>query len=134
MFLKLHKYLWVGPNTIFFGFLGLLNLLAGGKMKFIRGVIEFHGSFITYILRHWTPLPNDVAAITLGHVIFGQNQQCLDESRNHEHVHVRQYEKWGPFFIPAYLLASLYIKCKGGDAYRGNPFEVEAYAKDNDPV
>lgn len=25
--------------------------------------------------------------------------------RNHEFIHIRQYRAWGPFFLPAYLLA-----------------------------
>ena len=133
MILQLLKYLWVLPNTLIFGMLGILNVLTCGKIRIIRGVLEFHGGVISFILHRCTPLEGGVTAITLGHVIYGRNQQCLDLARNHEHVHVRQYEKWGPFFIPAYLLASAFIRCKGGDAYRGNPFEVEAYAKEKDP-
>jgi hypothetical protein len=30
-------------------------------------------------------------------------------------------------FIPAYLLTSLYLKVRGRDAYRDNPFEREAF-------
>ena len=113
-----------------FGLDRIITLMTGGKMTIIRGTIEFHGGISTFLLKHCTVLKGGAAAITIGHVIHGQDQRCLDQARNHEHVHVRQYEKWGPFFIPAYLLASLIIKCKGGDAYRDNPFEVEAYAKE----
>jgi hypothetical protein len=42
-------------------------------------------------------------------------------------VHVRQYERWGPLFIPAYFAASGWAWWKGGHAYLDNPFEVEAY-------
>ncbi len=65
--------------------------------------------------------------MTLGHVILGRDAECLDSSRDHEHVHVRQYERWGAFFIPAYLGASVYCWLRGYDAYLDNPFEREAY-------
>lgn len=64
-------------------------------------------------------------AITFGHVVL-----CVDQADeallDHELVHVRQYERWGPFFIPAYLVASLRAKARGGRAYTDNPFEVAA--------
>ena len=52
-----------------------------------------------------------------------------DLTRTHERVHVRQCERWGPLFIPAYLLASLLIRLRGGRPYEDNPFEREAYGK-----
>jgi hypothetical protein len=52
----------------------------------------------------------------------------LDHCRTHELVHVRQYERWGPLFVPAYLASSAIIWLRGGDPYRDNPFEREAYA------
>lgn len=69
-------------------------------------------------------------AMTLGHTILGQTQAALDISRAHEHVHVRQYEKFGPFFIPAYFAASFYAWVNRKDAYRDNIFEVEAFDKE----
>ncbi len=47
------------------------------------------------------------AAITFGHTVLARTQADLDASRSHERIHVRQYERWGLFFIPAYLLCSL---------------------------
>ena len=43
----------------------------------------------------------------------------------------RQCERWGPLFIPAYLLASLWIlfNPRGRNPYFDNPFEREAYNK-----
>ena len=46
-----------------------------------------------------------------------------------ERVHVRQYERWGPFFLPAYFACSLAALARGRDAYRANPFEKEAFEK-----
>lgn len=64
-------------------------------------------------------------AITFGHVVL-----CVDRADDalidHELVHVRQYERWGPLYIPAYLIASLKAKLSGGRAYTDNHFEVAA--------
>lgn len=76
-------------------------------------------------------MPVPAAAMTLGHVVLGCTPEDLDRTRRHERVHVQQYERWGPFFCVAYLTASLALKLMGRDAYRGNPFEIEAYAVDD---
>ena len=70
-------------------------------------------------------------AMTLGHTILGQTAAALDISRSHEAIHVAQYERWGPFLLPVYCVGSIYAWLRGGDAYRDNPFEREAYDKDN---
>lgn len=49
-------------------------------------------------------------------------------TRAHERIHVRQYERWGPFFIPAYFLAGLVAILRGGHGYRDNRFERQAFA------
>jgi hypothetical protein len=48
--------------------------------------------------------------------------------RAHEQVHVRQYERWGPFFVPAYLASSLWQGLCGRHLYRDNHFERPAFA------
>jgi tetratricopeptide (TPR) repeat protein len=53
--------------------------------------------------------------------------------REHERVHVRQYERWGPLFIPLYLAAAAIAWWKGLDPYRDNPFEREAFERDDMP-
>lgn len=105
-----------------------VGLLLGGRIQWVSGVAEIHGRWIARALRS---MPVPAAAMTLGHVVLGCSLSDLDRTRRHERVHVRQYERWGPFFLPAYLLASLFLKLAGRDAYRGNPFEVEAYAIDD---
>ena len=64
-------------------------------------------------------------AITFGHVVLAVDE-LDDETIRHELVHVRQYERWGPLFIPAYLVASLLARLRGGHHYRDNQFEVAA--------
>ena len=65
--------------------------------------------------------------MTLGHVVIARDATSHDKTRAHERIHVRQCERWGPFFIPAYLLTSLVLKLRGKDAYHDNPFEREAF-------
>jgi len=61
-------------------------------------------------------------------VVIGRSVAALDLTRAHERVHVRQCHRWGPLFIPAYLLASAIACLRKQDPYRANPFEREAYA------
>jgi hypothetical protein len=64
--------------------------------------------------------------MTFGHVVVGRDQWTLASCRAHERVHVRQYERWGPFFIPAYVAASVWAILRRRHPYFDNPFEVEA--------
>ncbi len=66
-------------------------------------------------------------AITLGDVILYADAAMPPVLREHEMVHVRQYRAWGPLFIPAYLIETLYQQIVTGDGYRQNRFEVSAY-------
>lgn len=118
-------YTWAAPTTCVGLLAGGLTLISGGQAQIRRGALEFHGGF-----SRWFGEKRGFAAMTLGHVIIGRNPDCLDGCRDHEHVHVRQVERWGPFFIPAYLLASAWVWKKGLNAYLDNPFEVEAYGED----
>ncbi|HEV2755759.1 MAG TPA: signal peptide prediction [Actinomycetota bacterium] len=64
-------------------------------------------------------------AITFGHVVLSVDE--LDEKTlEHELVHVRQYETWGPLLWPAYVAASLWARLRGGAAYWDNHFERQA--------
>lgn len=87
--------------------------------------MEVYGGLASRFLQR---CPQEPIAMTLGHTVIGQTAAALDLTRRHELVHVRQYEHWGPFFIPAYLLCSLWQWLRGRDPYRDNPFEVEAFA------
>jgi hypothetical protein len=126
MLFSLIRYLWAAPNTI----LGLLfvpaALLAGGRMQVVDGVLEMHGPLISWLLRYCVPLDGGASAITFGHVVLGCNADVLLATRPHERVHVRQCEVWGPAFIPAYFVASIWAYADGSGAYMGNYFEREA--------
>lgn len=87
--------------------------------------LEFHGGLACWLLKR---TPVGAIAITVGHVILARDQYSLDFTRDHERVHVRQYERWGPLFVPLYFLLSGIILLRGGNAYLDNPFEAEAFA------
>lgn len=120
--------LWAGPNSLLGVFIGCLTVLTGGKAQVRRGVLEFHGGFARWLLGI---LPaGEILAMTLGHVVIGVSDVALEIARDHEHVHVRQYERWGPLFLPAYILNSLWQWCKGRRPYRDNFFERQAYGEE----
>jgi len=108
-------------------FLPFAVLSRRGGARVVDGVLELHGGLVTFFLRHCTLLRGGASAMTLGHVVLGRDAPLLDLTRAHERVHVRQCERWGPLFIPAYLLASAWVKLRGGRPYEDNPFEREAY-------
>ena len=114
--------LWAGPNSLLGLVAGLLTLASGGSVQLRRGVLEFHGGFSTWLLNRL-----DVVGLTLGHTILGTTTAALDFVRDHEHVHVRQYQLWGPLFLPAYGWCSLVAWWTGHRAYRDNYFERQAY-------
>jgi hypothetical protein len=72
-------------------------------------------------------------AMTLGHVVLGRDGRCLDFCREHELAHVRQVERWGPFFLPAYVIASLIEQTRGNHYYFDNWFERDARRACGDP-
>ena len=121
-------YLWALPTTS----LGLACLALGaayGRIgaQVVDGVLELHGGLIEKFLRHGTLLPGGASAMTLGHVVLGRDLEALRRTRAHERIHVRQCERWGPLFVPAYLLSSLLLLLAGRDGYLDNPFEREAF-------
>lgn len=121
------KRIWAFPYTLVGLIIGYVAVLFGGSVSRISGCWEFHGKLIRWLLRK-VPIKGGALALTLGHTIFGQSQEALDLTRDHEHVHVRQYENWGVFFLPAYGMASIIAWLKGDRFYRDNYFEKEAYS------
>lgn len=115
-------YLWAAPTTV----LGLAGLiLTASRTRLVHGVLEGHGSRVAILFDLVSPMRR-TAAMTLGHVVLGRDACSLERTREHERVHVAQCERWGPFFIPAYLVASALARARGGDAYLDNAFERQA--------
>lgn len=123
--LRALAYLWALPNTLIGLLFVLPALLTGGMLRVERGALEIHGGFTRFFLRHC--LFVKASALCLGHVILGQDRDCLDHARDHEHVHVKQYERWGPLMLPAYFLSSFLAWRRGEHFYFDNRFEREAY-------
>ena len=122
-------YLWALPTTA----VGLLflpaALLSGGRAQVVDGVLELHGGAVRWFLQYGTRIFmwGGASAMTLGHVVLGRDAQLLEATRTHERVHVRQCERWGPLFLPAYGAACVLAMLQGKRAYMDNVFEREAY-------
>jgi hypothetical protein len=118
--------LWALPYTLIGLTIGTIGVCTGGRARIRGPIVEFYGGGTKWFI---TRLPHGqfTLALTLGHTVLGQTDAALDISREHELVHVRQFERWGLLFGPAYLLASLYLWIAGRRPYRDNPFEREAY-------
>lgn len=116
------RYAWASPWSL----LGLLLLglvwLRGGRIGVNAGVMEASLSRPP----RWV---GRFGAITLGHVVLAASPGALERLRAHEHEHVRQYERWGPAFVPAYAISSLLQWLHGRDPYWHNRFERQARAR-----
>jgi hypothetical protein len=109
------RRMWALPWTI----LGLLLSIAWPRRRMHGNVLICEGASWPRALG-WR-----YRAMTLGHVVLVVGD--LDEDTlAHELIHVAQYEAWGPFFIPAYLVASALAAAGGGHPYRDNHFERRA--------
>lgn len=123
---RLARYLWAAPNTVLGLVLGAVGVLFGARWWIRHGVVEVFGGRIGRAIAKLPPTLG-FSAMTLGHVILAVDRSTLAQLRTHEHVHVRQYERWGPLFLPAYLSSSLLQMLLGRDPYRENHFERQAF-------
>ncbi len=134
---RIPLYAWALPATLCGLVFVPFVLLSGGSARIVAGVVEVHGGLAARLFQRGLPWVGPVSAMTIGHVVFGCDAARLAATRAHERVHVRQYERWGLFFLPAYFAAGLLLRVRRKNPYRDNPFEVEARAKatvpDNPP-
>lgn len=114
-------YAWAFPTTCVGLVAGGLTLATGGRVRAVAGILEFYGGF-SKVMAHRCGF----AAMTLGHVVVGFDSASLARCRDHELVHVRQVERWGPLFIPAYLIESCLAWRRGEHFYYDNRFEIQA--------
>jgi hypothetical protein len=108
---RIFGYAWASPNTVIGLALGVLALLLGARPQARQGALEFSGGALGAL----------VSAPWLA--------ATLDCARGHEQVHVRQYEQWGPLFLPAYVASSLWALACGRRCYRDNWFERQAFER-----
>ncbi|MFM1801903.1 MAG: hypothetical protein RJA81_1255 [Planctomycetota bacterium] len=120
-------YLWVLPTSLFALPVMACNLLyRDSEITYWHGLVEVNGPVVRRILALGS---FRAAAMTLGHVILCYDEVARQKFRAHELVHVQQAEKWGPLFLPLYLLHAFMIWRKTGNPYWEHPWEVEARSK-----
>lgn len=125
--IRLVHYAWAAPASAVGLVAAVLALCLGARARSVNGVLEVAGGRLGRWMRPQAgPLP--FAAITFGHVVLGHDGATLASLREHEHAHVRQYERWGVLLFPLYLGSSAWQWARGRDAYRDNCFEQEAFA------
>ncbi|HVZ44325.1 MAG TPA: signal peptide prediction [Ramlibacter sp.] len=125
--IRLAKYCWAAPWSLLGAVLGCVAILLGADWRRAQGTFEIGGGLLGALIRRLPPSLS-FSAITFGHVILGVDLPTLAHLRAHEQVHVRQYEHWGPAYVPAYILSSLLQLMRGRHPYLDNHFEREAYA------
>lgn len=124
-FARLAMIAWAFPCTVLALFPGLIIIALGGNVRRIDHTLEVgirNGQAQVPRWVHKCPF----GAITLGHVIIGQSYEMLATLRSHEQVHVKQYERFGLFFLLAYPLAGFWALVRGRSFYAGNAFELQA--------
>jgi len=123
--LRLAGYVWAFPVTAAGLCLTLLTALSGGRVQARDGTVEAFGGLARWLLRgnrFW----KGGAAMAVGHVILARDLACLERSRAHERMHVRQFERWGVLLPVVYLSVIWWLKWRGYDPYFDHPFEQEA--------
>jgi hypothetical protein len=118
--------IWASPYTLLGLVVGAIGICTGGRVRIRGRVIEFYGGGVRWFLQQFF-FGKGALALTLGHTVLGQTDASLDLCRDHELVHVRQFERWGPLMGPAYLGCSLVLWLMHRRPYRDNPFEREAF-------
>ena len=113
-------YAWASPNTL----VGLLaGLLSFQRPRVERGVVVFDGSVRGSA---WVIGKFRRSAITFGHVVLSR-VPLRGRLLLHELHHVRQYERLGPLYLPAYL--AIFVVT----GYRRHPFELAATRAERPP-
>jgi hypothetical protein len=115
--------LWAAPTSLVGVALGTFALLSGGRCRRGSCALEFHGGALRWIPK-LTPVCAEAMAI--GHVIVAIDEAAMEVCREHELIHVRQAQLWGPFFLPAYFAASALAWARGRHFYEDNWFEADA--------
>ena len=121
------KYIWASPASAIGVCAACLVSVVGAKIKRVSGVLEVSLTPRSAMLcKAVACLP--FVAITFGHIVIARSAQEQAALRTHERVHVAQYELWGPLFLIAYPLESLFQLLSGRQPYLDNRFEIAARA------
>ena len=122
------KVFWASPWSLGGLAVGVAGILTGGGMRRRGPILEFWGGILPLFLKYFPFIAGSPVA-TFGHVVLGRCPRRLDACRPHQLIHVKQYERWGPLFVPAYLTWWFLLWCGGKRPYYDNPFEREAFEK-----
>jgi hypothetical protein len=109
------RYVWAAPASV----VGIALAPFFDRRRVAGGILVCEGA------RWPRRLGWRFSAITFGHVVLS-TVAADDELMEHERAHVGQYERWGVFLLPAYLVASIWVRLRGRRAYWDNPFEKAA--------
>lgn len=120
------RMLWTLPNTLIGLVLGFLSFAWPRWDE--RGALVFESEQGFRKLHS----KRGYAAITFGNAIITNPNPGVRLMR-HELAHVRQYEKWGPFYVLVYGFYWLKLSLEGKDGYWDNPFEQEAREAEDKP-
>ena len=119
------KRLWAAPCTALGLLIGAVPLALGGRIARFDGALEItYRERLAACGRIARALP--FRGIVFGHVILAVSGEELARIRDHERVHVAQYERWGPLFFLAYGASGLWQLLRGRRPYWDNAFEVQA--------
>jgi len=123
---RMLRYVWASPYSLVGLLLSLPALMLGATARVNDGALEVAGGRFGLWLSSF-PRVLRFSAVTMGHVILGENHALLASVSAHERVHVRQYERWGILFVPVYCGVSLVQLVRGRSPHFANRFEREAY-------
>ena len=125
--LRIARYAWASPASALGLVVSLPALATGSSARVVEGVLEISGGLMGRVACR-LPASTPFAAMTLGHVVLARDACSADACRRHEQAHVRQYERWGPLFLPLYAASSLWEALRGNPPYLDNHFERQARA------
>lgn len=120
--MRLLGYLWAFPVTAVGLLLAVVAVVSGGSAHLRAGVVEVSDGLVGWLLRG-NRIWRGGAAMALGHVILARDADCLEQSRPHELLHVRQFERWGPLLVPVYWLVCAWLWSRGCHPYLDHPLE-----------
>ena len=91
------------------------------RTRGVSAVLVEHANAAHYLDHGLMP----IRAQTLGRYVFAR-QPLPPEIVEHELEHVRQWQRLGPFFLPAYVASSAVALLRGRHPYWANAFEAAA--------
>ncbi len=111
---------WRWPNDALGRLAG--GIVSGARRRTVDGA-EIHED--PAYDRLFRLVPRHPRAMTFGSTVIAR--EPLDVAAvTHECTHVSQYRRYGPLYLPLYLLGAAWGVARHRDMYLGNPFEAQA--------